>query len=1425
MSPIPTTIPTTPLVAISSFTVNVTITNLPYTSDMGKPNTSIFNSTQLIMNNLLDSLMNKTSLNEMYSRCKVVGFRLGNSQDTKVDAICTSTNQTPFDTVALYKELKILTSNFSKLSIYTLDPNSVYVNGYNEYTLSTTILPTTHSPSTVYPAADSSVTVNFTLTNLKFVYEFTNPASSKYISTQAIMNTLLDDLMKKTSLKMSLSACQLISLENSDGDTKVNAVCKYNSTLETSPFNTVAFYKELKNQTLNITKLAIYTLNPNSLYVNGYNEYTLSTTILPTTHSPSTVYPAADSSVTVNFTLTNLKFVNEFTNPASSKYISTQAIMNTLLDDLMKKTSLKISLSACQLISLENSDGDTKVNAVCKYNSTLETSPFNTVDFYKEIKNLTLDITKLAIYTLNPNSLYINGYNEKIQTTFTSSPATTTVMAAVSTFTVNFTVTNLAYTSDMGVSNTSTFNSTQIVFSVLLDTMMNKSSIKNHSKCKVVGLWLANSQDTKVDAVCTNTNQTPFDTLALYKEFKNLTSNFSKLSIYNLDPNSFYVNGYNEKMQTAPTTSPTANNTGTEASTFTVNLTITNLLYTSDMGKPNTVSSNSTQFIINTLLNMLISKTSQNNTSVCKAVKLSLADSRSTKIDVICTKNQTVFVPFNTISFYKELKNLTSNFTTLGIYTLDSNSFYVNGYNEKTIPTTSATPSSSIPVVNILTLNFTITNLLYTSDMGIPNTSTFNNTKFIMNTLINSVVNQTTLKLSSPACQTIGFMSANSLQTKVDAICTYASNSASPPFDTTAFYRELKNLTMNITSLGIYKLDSNSLYVNGYIEKYTAPPTLSAPTINNLTMNFTITNLKYTLDLGVLNSSKFNSTSRIITSLLSSIMKTTSLGSSYTGCQIVAFSSANSARDTKVDAVCTYINSSAAPGFDRVGFFKELANKTNGITSFGIYSLDPNSLYVNGYNEHRSVEPTIEAATKGPVETINFEEITLNVTITNLAYTSDLQLKNSSKYNSTSTNVLYLVNNLMRNSTLSFKFINCLIDSFVLNATGTKVNLVCKIKKDTTEPQFDKVAFYNEVTNMTSNITKLGIYKLDKNSLYVNGYNKATTATTTTSPFLTTLGIFGPKKFFINFTITNLDFNATLANKTSDPFKNIKGKLDNLLNNGYQKNLLVKDNFEMCAVTTLRSTPKSVDTTVEAICIFNIDLLSRVFSADDVEISLLEITQNGTLLGNFTLSRSSIHVNIYREDETSTVSSSMTTTASIIIEALPSSTLRGFNVNFTILNNSVPNDPQKRQMLEQDIVNKMNELYRNSTLSEKFKYCLLSSVRNGSIIVSCKCYFQDEPSVNSQSVETEFNQGTNKGNMLGSVYPLRNISVTEIQKDDSLPFWAIILICLGALLGLVLILILFLLIFGLKKTRKGFYNLEQSIYGTYFPHLDMRKLY
>lgn len=58
--------------------------------------------------------------------------------------------------------------------------------------------------------------------------------------------------------------------------------------------------------------------------------------------------------------------------------------------------------------------------------------------------------------------------------------------------------------------------------------------------------------------------------------------------------------------------------------------------------------------------------------------------------------------------------------------------------------------------------------------------------------------------------------------------------------------------------------------------------------------------------------------------------------------------SGRSRDNTGVDAVCSYKTNVSHAKFDREKVYHELSTMTNGVTKLGHYSLEKNSLYVNG---------------------------------------------------------------------------------------------------------------------------------------------------------------------------------------------------------------------------------------------------------------------------------------------------------------------------------------------------------------------------------------------------------------------------------------------------------------------------------------------
>ncbi|NWH71571.1 MUC16 protein, partial [Piaya cayana] len=124
----------------------------------------------------------------------------------------------------------------------------------------------------------------------------------------------------------------------------------------------------------------------------------------------------------------------------------------------------------------------------------------------------------------------------------------------------------------------------------------------------------------------------------------------------------------------------------------------------------------------------------------------------------------------------------------------------------------------------------------------------------------------------------------------------------------------------------------------------------TAAALEHFTINFTITNLPYHSDLATPDSSKYKTTRRVMITLLDRLLKDSSIGPAFLGCETTAFryGSLRQGDNTVVDAVCTYKKEPSAAPLDRVGLYHEVSNKTSGITVLGPYDLDQGSLYVNG---------------------------------------------------------------------------------------------------------------------------------------------------------------------------------------------------------------------------------------------------------------------------------------------------------------------------------------------------------------------------------------------------------------------------------------------------------------------------------------------
>ncbi|XP_044854997.1 mucin-16 [Mauremys mutica] len=1555
---LPTVLPTsTPAPAIEHFTVNFTITNLKYDSQLGSPHSTRFNATEKVLISLLNPIFGNSSISPSYIRCEVMAYRsVRAGNDTGVDAVCTyrrDSTAPPFDRVRVYREVRNKTNGITKLGPYILDKNSLYVNGYNEAPALPTVLPT----STPAPSIEH-FTVNFTITNLKYDSPLGTPHSTRFNATEKVLISLLNPIFENSSIGPSYIRCEVTAYRpvRAGNDTGVDAVCTYRRDSTAPPFDRVGVYHEIRNKTNGITKLGPYTLDKDSLYVNGYNE----APALPTIEH-----------FTVNFTITNLKYDSQLGTPHSTRFNATEKVLISLLNPIFGNSSIGPSYIRCEVTAYRpvRAGNDTGVDAVCTYRRDSIAPPFDRVRVYREVRNKTNGITKLGPYILDKDSLYVNGYNEA------NPPPTvmpTTIPApTVDYFTVNFTITNLQYTFQLGTPNSDKFNATEKVLTSLLDPLFKNSSIGPvYMGCKVMTYRpVNNGDDTSVDALCTyrtDSTTSRFDRVRVYHELSNKTSGITKLGPYSLDDKSLYVNGYNEA-RSVPTTMPTA--TSAPAPTvehFTVNFTITNLQYTSQLGTPNSLKFNNTEKVLTSLLDPLLTNSSiGSDYKGCKVIAYSpVKNGDGTRVDALCTYRKDFTRPkFDRAKVYHELSNKTRDITKLGPYNLDNSSLYVNEYNEALLgPTLSLTTPQS-PTAGHFTLNVTLTNLRYTTDLGTPGSRKFNSTEKTILYYIEPLLRNSSIGPIYTGCKVMAFRSVkNRDDTGVDALCSYRNEPTAPKFDRVKVYRELSSMTKDITKLGQYNLENKSLYVNEYNEALLGPTlsltTPQSPTAGHFTLNITLTNLRYTTDLGTPGSRKFNSTEKTILYYIEPLLRNSSIGPIYTGCKVMAFRSVKNRDDTGVDALCSYRNEPTAPKFDRVKVYRELSSMTKDITKLGQYNLENKSLYVNEYNE-ALLGPTLSLTTPQSPAAGHF---TLNVTLTNLRYTTDLGTPGSHKFNSTEKTILYYIEPLLRNSSIGPIYTGCKVMAFrsVKNRDDTGVDALCSYRNEPTAPKFDRVKVYRELSSMTKDITKLGQYKLENKSLYVNEYNEALLGPTLS---LTTPQSPAAGHFTLNVTLTNLRYTTDLGTPGSRKFnsteKTILYYIEPLL-----RNSSIGPIYTGCKVMAFRSM-NNKDTGINAVCSYMNNSTVTTFDRVKLYHELSGMTKGITTLGPYTLEKNSLYVNGFRLSDIATATEPPSTVAPENV---------GYLLNFRIINVNLTNpDPKSSayQALQKDIADKINQLYRKSDLQGGFLVCSVTGLRIGSVVVDCNCYFKPAPNRSEETVLSAFQNGTRNASAqwLGGSYQLQgarvnvlepvikpvtqlpvsaqretfrlNFTITNLfysselkqpssnlhrlnkqmiekaldnifrnssvqkyfagcsvesfrpisgktytginaickftldstsrafqreevyeefkrltnggtQLGDSytldkdsllvndysplntmagepgrseLPFWAIILICLSALLGLILLLLVCFLIAFCLRRKGGLYDVQQSIYGVYFPHLDMRKMH
>ncbi|XP_036898670.1 LOW QUALITY PROTEIN: mucin-16 [Sturnira hondurensis] len=1505
--PVATTSPT-----LVPFTLNFTITNLPYVPDMGRPGSAKLNVTEEVLQPILGSLFKSTSIGPLYSSCRLTSLRPAkDGSATRVDAVCSYHSEPTsagLDREQLYGELSHETHGVTQLGSFTLDRDSLYVNGYTHQALTST--PSTAMTSTIPPATSGTpvpgaiatvptlvpFTLNFTVTNLHYEENMGRLGSWKFNTTEKVLQSLLGILFKKSSVGPLYVGCRLTVLRpRKDGTaTGVDVICTHHPDPGGPGLDSERLYWELSQLTYGVTRLGPYTLDQDSLYVNGYTHKTWTTspsTSMVATVSAGTPTPSSRPTApgpalvpfTLNFTITNLHHTEDM-QPGSAKFNATESLLQHLLKPLFTNSSIGSLYTGCRLATLRPEKGGaaTGVDAICTHHPDPAGLILDREQLYWELSHQTHGVTRLGPYILDKDRLYVNGYTRPAPTSIPSVSVISTpslgnssaLMSSGSTvsgpvlvpLTLNFTITNLHYMQDMQLPGSVKFNKIERILQHLLRALFKNTSVSLlDSSCRLA--LLRPERDgaaTSVDITCSHRADPAgpgLDRERLYWQLSQLTQSVTKLGPYTLDQDSLCVNGYTHK-----TSETTPSATEPPPVPFTLNFTITNLRYVEDMWPPGSLKFNTMEKFLQRLLKHLFKNTSVGTLfSGCRLTLLRpRKDGTATGVDVVCTHRPDPGGPrLDTERLYGELSRLTRGFTQLGRYTLDQDSFYVDGYTHQTQTSTprshthlvsATTPKTTGPTLLFFTLNFTITNMHYTEDMGRPASLKFNSTERILQRQLRLLLRNTHVGPLYSHCRLASLRpEKHGAAAGVDLICTYHSGLAGPGLDREQLYRELSNQTHGVTRLGSFTLDKDSLHVDGYTHGATAlTPTTAEVNEEPFTLNFTINNLHYSADMGHPGSLKFNITNTLMQHLvrglltlpplhdpprdwcsplthtgpllplqLSPLFWRSSLGSRYAGCRVTSLRSVQNGANTRVDFLCTYRQPPSGPGLPAEQVFHELSRQTQGITRLGPYTLDKDSLYLNGYNEQGPDEPptTPEPATtflptsSSPVQPEattallpNLETLTLNFTISNLQYSADMS-NSSSVFNSTERVLQHLLISLFKKSSLGPYCVDCRLISLRAEKGGaaTSVNAICTYHPNPLDHGLDRDRLYWELSQLTHRGTQLGPYTLVPGSLFINGY----------APH----SVFVQSEYQLKFRVINWNLSNpdAMSSEYTALLRDIQDKVTKL----YRGSQL-QDAFHSCLVTDLKLGSMSV--TIRELFSSSVDpsMVKQVFLDRTLNASShwLGATYH---LADIQVTEVDTSVHLPTNKPTSSPSS------------------QHFQLNFTVTNLPYVQDiaqpgTTKHQRNKRSVENALNHLFQNSSIKSYFSDCQVLAFRsvphsNHTGVDSLCRVLPSAQVMDRVAIYEEFLQLTQNGTQLqnftldrSSVLvdgyaPSRHDALTE---NSDLPFWAIILTGLAGLSAFITCLICCFLVTMCRQRRREILRFGKDAWN--LPNADLRTL-
>nr|XP_032831641.1 mucin-5AC-like isoform X11 [Petromyzon marinus] len=1074
----------------------------------------------------------------------------------------------------------------------------------------------------------------------------------------------------------------------------------------------------------------------------------------------------------IKFTIVNRNYSSDLAQSYSPLRTEYTTNISNLLDNLFAQ-EIGHGFQTCHVAKYW--EGPLVVVARCEFTNT---SSVNESVVDAAFKAGTTQLSSLGPYLLNKTDLTVTRTEplpptQASTTTGTIVPAATTMKPTVAVgptqeplqhFYIKLTIVNRNYSSDLAQNNSTLRQEYTANISGLLEDLFRKQVSNTQHNCTVTNYWPGTL--VVVVAKCEFTNTSSVNETVVDAAFKNGTQQLTSLGDYLLNTTALSVT---RTEPLPPTEAPIAAPETLVA--FFIKFTVVNYNYTVDLGNSSSPLYQEHSKNISQELEKLYKNVKGINLKNCTVV-----DFWDQPLTVVAKCFFVNASDVNNNSVFENFKNGTKSLKKLGNYSLTEKDADVTVTTEQPVrptvqpvrPTVQPVSPTVQPVLPTEALKdfdiqFTIHNHTFTKELKDNNSSTYKEYVKNITELVENLY-RTKYNKTLHYCVITGFTEGS---IKVDCKCYFTNSSTVTVAD---ILETFSNKTDGIDLLGAYKLQPNKLTVNGIKPEHEK--------LKTFYIQFRPFLKKESLEDAVFKKNVTDELEKLFNQELVNITR---------NCSWVGRTD-----DYVITEKCDFLDS---PDLNETVISDAFIKGTHNITKLGNYQLQNDGTF------NVSNKPIVPAEKLKPYY--------LKFTVTNHKYKTDLETVTSQSYADITKGISAELDKLF-NKEIVNKSRGCtIVDYWPADNDGTPKNLVVVAKCNFTDtPEVNRTVVMDAFYKGTNGTYKLGEYDLMHNDIFVDD-----------KPIVPAEKL---KPYYLKFTVTNHKYKTDLETVTSQSYaditKGISAELDKLFN----KEIVNKSR----GCTIVDYWPADNDGTPK-----NLVVVAKCNFTDTPEVNETVVKDafykgtNGTYkLGEYDLMYNDIVVDAHRPSQPEV--------------------FKDFNIQFTISNHSFapdlynPNSLLYKEYVK-NITDRLENLYKTK-YNGTFKYCNVTGLRIGSIIVDCHCYFSNS-TTSVPDIKNTFANGTGGVVNLGD-YQLSPNSLQVYQNNilvstaaptttkpiypamKPLPYWIIFIIALCCLLfGAMLLLCLLMLCVKYCRHHTGKYQTMQRPWGTYYPHLDLRK--